>query len=614
MSPIVITLVILFCTLILFITGWLRLDLSAMLMLLALMLTQQLSPQEALAGFSDPVVIMIAALFVVGGAILQTGTAQALGQGVAKLTGPRETMILFVLMVAVAGLSGFMSSTGAVAVFLPIAIMLARQAGIPANRLLMPVAFSAFLGGMLTLIGTPPNLVVSNTLTAAGLKPFAFFDFTLPGLVLLITAMIFILLPGRWLLPRNESQSKAKNKTAPLSLSVSELINSYELQQELSWLRLPPGSELYGGNLKDLQITERFDVQILCSRKETTPALREEHLSFCRGDTQLQPHEDILVLGTQANLRRFIEASGAVEVRQQGHALDTGKRQLGLGEIMLLPRSKMLGKTLAEFRFRERFRLHVLAIQRNGKVIREDLGNIRLRFADFLLVQGPWERIERLQHERRDFTVLNLPEEYQQSLIHPFKIYLTLAWLLVMVIGLIGGWLPAVTTILFTAVGLIISRCLSTEEAYRSISWESVVLIAAMLPMATALEKSGATSALSQWLGASLGSLGPYSLMATLFVITSGCSLFLSNTATTVLIAPVALQLAQSLSYSPHTFLMVVALGASSAFSTPVSSPVNTMVLAPGNYRFKDYLKLGLPLQLLMLVMTLLIVPRLFGI
>lgn len=607
-----ITLLILGCTLFLFITSWLRLDLVALMMLLALLLTEQVTTTQALAGFSDPVVIMIAALFVVGGAILHSGTAQALGSWVAKLTGTRESAILSVLILAVALLSGFMSSTGTVAVFLPIAIMLARQAGFSPARVLMPMAFAAFLGGMLTLIGTPPNLVVSNTLAEAGLEGFSFFDFTLPGLAALGVAYLFLILPGRWLLPQEAPKSAQEKKTGSLSLSVKDLLNHYEVSQQLLWLRLPPGSFLYGGTLQDLRINERFQLQILCSRPGESSTLRDRPLHFCCAETQLQPHEDILVLGDSSAVQNFIAETGAVELRLKSDD-KSAERKLGLGELMLLPRSTMMGKTLSEFRFRERFRLHVLAVQRNGKIIRDDIGELRLRFADFLLVQGPWDRIERLQHERREFTVLNLPHEFQKAQIRPVKIVITLSWLGAMIAGLIWGALPAVTVILCTAVGLVLSHCLSTEEAYRSISWESVILIAAMLPMATALENSGATQALSEALGSSLKAWGPYTIMASLFVLTSVCSLFLSNTATTVLIAPVALQLAQSLGYSPHSFLMVVALGASSAFSTPISSPVNTMVLAPGGYRFVDYLKLGLPLQVLMLIVTLIVVPLVFG-
>lgn len=615
MTPLILALIILLVTVGLFISDWFRLDLVAMMMLLALMLTGLVTPQEGLAGFSDPVVIMIAALFVVGGAILHTGTAHSMGQMVSRLTGNNETAILISLMLAVALLSGFMSSTGTTAVFLPIAVTLARQAKISPGRFLMPMAFAALLGGMLTLIGTPPNLVVANTLKEAGLESFKFFDFTLPGLAALAIALIYILLPGRLLLPPDKKKFKAKDggkgQTEELSLKAQDLLSNYALDQNLAWLRLPPGSNVFGKPLAELNTPLHHGVQILCTRDHHR--IREDEFNFCRGDSQLEPHQEILILGSKAKIELFARETGGVFIRSEHNQYQLGNQYLGLAEILLLPRSKILGKTLTEFRFRDRYRLHVLAIQRNGKLITDDIASFRLRFGDFLLVQGPWNRIARLNLERRDFTVLNLPEEAETSHHKPYKIGLTMGWMGFMLLCLLTGWLPVVTAILATAVGLVLTRCLSMEEAYRSISWESVILIAAMLPMSTALSNTGGTEALSSWLASTLGSFGPYSIMATLFVLTSGCSLFMSNTATTVLIAPVALQLALGLGYSPQTFLMVVALAASSAFATPISSPVNTMVLAPGGYKFKDYVKLGLPLQLLMLAVTLLVVPRIFA-
>ncbi len=605
MTPLFLTLIILGLTVFLFVSDWLRLDLVSLLMLLALMLTQVISPEQALAGFSDPVVVMIAALFVVSGAILNTGTAQALGRLVSKLTGSHEIGLILTLMLGVALLSAFMSSTGSAAVFLPIALTLSREAQLSPSRLLMPMAFASFLGGMLTLIGTPPNLVVSNTLKEAGLPGFQFFDFTLPGLIALAVAIGYMLLFGRHLLPGGQSKALSR-KPQP---SVNDLLGYYQVTDRLSWLRLPVQSPLFEQSLVTLEFNKKYGLQLLCTREHQ--AAGRKSFAFCRAQTQLRADQDILVFGDPEQIANFTEQSGAVFVKAAGHQMI---KHLGIAEILLLPRAKLLGQSLKAFRFRERYNLHVLSIQRNGKLLTDSLSDIPLRFGDYLLVQGSWKRIYRLHLERQDFTVLNLPAEVEHYKHPPAKIVLTLCWLAFMLIMLLSSFLPTVLTILITAVGLVLSRCLTMEDAYRSISWESVILIAAMLPMATALENTGGTALLSQWLASNLGGLGVYGLMAALFALTSGCSLFLSNTATTVLIAPVALQLALQLNYQPHSFLMVVALAASSAFSTPISSPVNTMVLSPGGYRFSDYLKVGLPLQVLMMVVTLLVVPLLFGI
>jgi di/tricarboxylate transporter len=612
MTPLILTLLILLITVGLFLSNWLRLDLVAILMLLALMLSGVITLEEGLAGFSDPVVVMITALFVIGGSLLNTGTAQLLGQGITRLTGKHETRIIWVLMISTALLSGLMSSTGTAAIFLPIALSLAHQAGIAPSRLLMPMAFSALLGGMLTLIGTPPNLIVANTLKQAGLTSFRFFDFTLPGLAALALSLAYFSSLGRWLLPHTASGSPPKTESAKAELpSVQDLLRNYDSEQNLTWMRLPPGSVLYGKTLKELALNKRYGVQILSLLEPHR--WRDHHYHFCRAQTRLEPNQDILVAGAKENLAEFAKDTGAAIIPKDASSHQLGNPHLGLAEILLLPRSGMQGKTLAELFFRERYGLHVLAIQRQQTCFQHSLEQLPLRFGDLLLVQGSWKRILRLGLEKRDFTSLNLPAEAETPHYPPFKIGLTMFWLVLMIFFLLTGLLPIVSAILLTATGLVLTRCLSMEEAYQSISWESVILIACMLPMATALKNTGGTEALGNWLSQNLASLGPYSIMAVLFVLTSGCSLFISNTATTVLIAPVALQLALSLNYSPQTFMMVVALAASSSFATPVASPVNTMVLAPGGYRFIDYLKVGLPLQLFMLGLTLLLLPRLFG-
>lgn len=610
MTPLILTLLILLITVGLFLSNWLRLDLIALLMLLALLISGVISVEEGLAGFSDPVVVMIAALFVIGGALLHTGTAQLLGQGVQKLTGAHETRMIAVLMLATALLSGFMSSTGTAAIFLPIALSLAQQTGLAPGRLLMPMAFAALLGGMLTLIGTPPNLIASNTLKQAGLEGFRFFDFTLPGLAALGLSLIYFSTLGRWLLPRGTSDSSSE-ETSGEPPSIRQILSHYGLAQALHWLRLPPGSALFGKTLQEMALNERFGIQILSVLEPHS--LGEPRTRFCRAQTQLQPNQDILVTGTPAEVKQFAQETGAAYIHTPAQAYQWGNAQLGLAEVLVLPRSSLEGKTLSEGAFRERYGLHVLAVQRQNEAYHQQLNALPLRFGDLLLVQGSWKRIARLALEKRDFTILNLPAEAKSPPFQPLKIGLTLFWLTLMLLFLLTGWLPIVSAIVLCACGLVLTRCLSMEEAYHAISWESVLLIACMLPMATALNNTGGTAALSQWLGQALTPLGPYSIMAVLFLLTSGCSLFLSNTATTVLIAPVALQLAQNLGYSPQTFLMVVALAASSSFATPVASPVNTMVLSPGGYRFSDYLKVGLPLQLLLGGLTLLLVPRLFG-
>src|SRR3990167_837552 len=315
MTPLILTLLILLVTVGLFLSNWLRLDLVALLMLLALLFSGVITLEEGLAGFSDPVVVMITALFVIGGSLLNTGTAQLLGQWITRLTGKNETRIIWVLMVSTALLSGLMSSTGTAAIFLPIALSLAHQAGIAPARLLMPMAFAALLGGMLTLIGTPPNLIVANTLKHAGLNSFGFFDFTLPGLAALALSLAYFSSLGRWLLPKSASGPPQKTEMSNEGLpSVQDLLRNYHSEQNLTWMRLPPGSVFYGKTLKELALNARYGVQILSLLEPHR--LRDHHYHFCRAQTQLQPNQDILVAGAKENLADFAKDTGATIIQK----------------------------------------------------------------------------------------------------------------------------------------------------------------------------------------------------------------------------------------------------------------------------------------------------------
>lgn len=583
------TLGILGSTLLAMVWGILRLDILALLMLLALGLSGILNVSELLSGFSDPVVFSITALFVVGKAIQTSGLAQSMGQGIIHLTGERERPLRIALILAVALLSGLMSSTGTLSIFLPIALALAHQLKVHPGRFLMPMAFAAFVGGMLTLIGTPPNLVVNNTLKAAELTPFGFFSFSGAGLLALAVLIAYFIGLEKFLLPQTPWQKSG----SPRALNLRELMQNYALEGLWKWYRIPTGQSQWT-RLPLGEMKLPTNLQCLCVQKANRP----HQLQWCDHTTTFAPGDRVLIQSdadTEAELIQNHQLT-AVDLKNLPHQLET--HQQGVAELMILPRSDLVGKTLTEINFRNRYHLHITQIVRRGAVIQNHLAHEVLRFADILLVQGKQEHLKAIKQSAQ-LLLLN-PTTFDTPLDFK-KMGRTAFWIVLMLLLLTLSALPMALVILGTVLGLIISRCLSMEEAYRSISWDTIILIAAMLPMAQALEKVGVMHVFVAELTQALQGLPLMGTLALLFALTSGLSLILSNTATTVLMAPVALQLAQHLQASPHAFLMVVALAASSAFASPLASPVNLMVMSQGNYRFKDYVKVGLPLQLLFL-------------
>ncbi|MBK7564302.1 MAG: SLC13 family permease [Propionivibrio sp.] len=605
-GDILLVLGLLLATILLFASDRLRMDIVAILVLLALMMSGLLAPKEALAGFGDPLVVLIAGLFVIGEGLFRTGVAFAIGNWLLGVAGNSETRLLVLLMLVVAGLSAFMSNTGAVAVFIPVALNLSTKANVPANRLLMPMAFAGSLGGMLTLIGTPPNLVVSNLLSREGMTPFNFFSFTPVGLLILVATIVFIVLIGRFLLPKDGGpKGNAQDR-----LSLEDLISAYGVKDQLFRLCIESDSPLVGQTLGQVQLRTRFDVIVIGLERQSRgkpvvmPALIQ---------TEYSAGDIIYLAGTEQRVAELLRTlAGMRRLTFEAQQKQIVAQELGLAEVLLTPRSRLVGQTIKDAHFRERYGLSVLGILRMGQPMRGDFLATRLDFGDSLLVGGGWRHIDLLQAEQTDFSVLTIPREMDE--VAPYRE--RAPWALAIVAGMLGlmtfDILPSVTAVLLAGLAMVLARCVTMEEAYKSINWQSIILIAGMLPMATALNKTGALELIVTGLVESLGTLGPLALMAGLFVLTSVFSQFISNTATAVLVAPIALGAATSMELSPYPFLMAVALAASTAFSTPMASPVNTLVLGPGGYRFNDFVKMGVPLQLLAMALTLLVVPLIF--
>ena len=599
----ILVLAILAVTIGLFVSERLRLDLVAVLALLALSVSGILTPTEALAGFGNPLVIMIAALFVVAAGMVRTGLAERFGVLLGRLTGTGRARATAVVMLGSGLISAFVSTTGTVALMLPVTTSLARRAGLSPSLLLLPMAVGALVGGLLTLISTPPNMIVSDQLTAAGLAPFGLLDFTPVGLVMLAGGTIALVLFGGRLLPARAPTDRPTGAEAVARVSGEDITRGYVVGQ-IARLRVTAASPLVGASPADLGLRRRSRVNVVAIRRPRLGSARRERMPRT-ADEPLRAHDEIDVQGSEAAIDRLREEQ-RLELVRVGTEPDAV-----LAEVLLTPRSRLIGQTLADVRFRSRYRVNVLSVLRRGAPVEEELATTPLQFADTLLVAGSPMRIEELRREQGDFVVVAeaQPEGPRGGLSR--RELSALAILLGMMALLALELVPAFAAVLLAAVALVLTRCVDMPTAYREINWESVVLIAAILPMATALEKTGAMALVVARLEP-VGEAGPLAMLVALFALTGLMGQFISNTATAALVAPVALGAATQLGVSPYPFLMAVAVASSTAFATPVSTPVIMLVVGPGGYRFSDTLRVGLPLQLLFGALTVLVVPLLF--
>jgi di/tricarboxylate transporter len=589
---------------ILFASDRLRPDVVALLVIVALTLGGVLPVSEAVAGFGDSIVILIAALFVVGEGLVQTGVANQVGAWLTRVAGASETRLLVLLMLTVAGLGAFMSSTGVVAIFIPVVLGIANRLGIGPGRLMMPLAFAALLSGMLTLIATPPNLMVNDALRTAGLQPFGFFSITPIGLLALGLGIVYMWAVGSRLLPA----SPPPTGTAGRPQTLLDLVESYNLANQFHRLRVEPNSPLAGQTVAEARLRTRYGVTIIGVGRQERFA---EVVASALANTEFHPADVLYVGGSAA----AVETLGVAE-RLTGLPIEESQerslvKELGLIEVLLPPDSELIGQTLHQAAFRSHHGLSVLGIRRRGRALPGDLIEEKLAFGDVLLVAGSWKQIGLLQGDRQHFLVLNLPAEFSEVAPAHRRAPLALLVLLAMVVMMTFGWVPTTVAALLAALAMGLFRCLRMEDAYRSINWSSLVVIAGMLPLAKALEKTGGVALVADGLAAGLGPFGPLALLAGIFLLAALVGLFISNTATAVLMAPVAIAAAQQIGVSPYPFAMTVAVAASAAFATPVSSPVNTLVLAPGGYRFSDFVRVGLPLILVVMAITVLVVPLL---
>ena len=606
-----ITLLILAASAVGFATGRLRSDVVALCALLLLLLTGILTPEEALAGFSNPIVIMMIGLFVVGGAIFRTCLAARIGGSLMRLAGNSQRRLFFLVVVGTALIGAFVSNTGTVALMLPIVVSMSARAGTDARRLLMPLAFASSMGGMLTLIGTPPNLVIQEHLTEGGYAPLSFFSFTPVGLSCIAVGAL-ALYPLSRRLVRHDAHDDARHKGGK---SLSQLVSEYRLGEQMGHVTVTPSSSLCHQSLGSLDLRARYGVSVIEVRRQSRQGLliRSVSQEAAGPATVVQGGDTLYLSGSDTDIRRFAADYGLT----LGDDADGGLSfyDTGIAEILLMPTSRLVGRRVRESGLRAKYGINVLAVRRKGSYLRDDLADLRLLNGDVLLVHGAWTQIGRLNDDEDDFVLLGRPLDMADRVTLDYKAPIAALIMLAMIVLMVCDFIPVapVTAVMLAAVAMVLTGCFrNVEAAYKTINWESVVLIGAMLPMSVALTKTGASALISHSLVSALGQFGPIALLAGIYLATSVLTFFVSNTATAVLMAPIAVSSATALDCSPYPFLFAVTLGASMCFASPFSTPPNALVMQAGAYRFADYLRVGLPLQLIIGAVMIAVLPLLF--
>lgn len=611
-----ITLLILLLSVIFFVNGRVRSDIVALCSLVALLVFNILTPAEALSGFSNSVVVMMIGLFVVGGAIFQTGLAKMISSKLMKLAGNSETKLFLLVMLVTSAIGAFVSNTGTVALLLPIVVSMAMNMKMSPSRLLMPLAFASSMGGMMTLIGTPPNLVVNNALVEGGYKALSFFSFTPVGLVCVVVGVIVLMPLTKWFLSKPGTLS---GESAGAGKSLKTLVKEYGISNSLHRLQVSSDSKLLGRMIVELNARSKYGMNILEVRRvenSQNRLLKKVIQIAAESDTVLSDGDILFVTGNRENVHAFANEYNVKYISEdKGKSLSLDFYDIGVAEIVLMPSSSFLNKKIKEAEFRTRYNVNILGICRKGKYIVQGLAEETIHGGDLLLVQGTWDNIANLETETNEWIVVGRPLEEAAKVTLDYKAPLAAGIMLLMIAAMVFDFIPIepVTAVMIAGLLMVLTGCFrNVEAAYKTINWESIVLIAAMMPMSIALEKTGVSAYISDTLVSNIGAFGPVALMAGIYFTTSLMTMFISNTATAVLLAPIAMSSAVQLDVNPTPFLIAVAVAASMCFASPFSTPPNALVMHAGQYKFMDYVKVGLPLQIIMAVVMIFVLPLLF--
>ena len=567
----------------LFVSEKYPLDIVAMLGLGVLLLLGLVTVQEGFSGFSNPATLTVAAMFVLSAGLQRTGATTTVGRLMVRFSRNHFTALV-VIMVTVTVMSAFVNNTAAVAVFIPLVTILAGRRKLSASKLLIPLSYASQFGGVCTLIGTSTNLLVSSISEEAGYGAFTMFEFSRMGLVLFVAGMVFFLVFGRWLLPDRQTP---------------ELATAYQLGEFITELRVRQGSPLVGKSVLESRRGEDHDITVL-------RVLNTEEDGWAPLRRILQPDDVLLVRGSLSDLIRVRGTMGLrinADFELRDETLQT--EELRLVQALVAPDSRLIGHTLKEIDFRNRYRALVLGIQRRGETINKKLSSVKLGLGDALLVQAHETEIGELRRGD-DLIVLN---EVPGSLLRR-KAPLAIG-ILVAVVGLAAfDVVPILVAALLGCVALVMTRVLRPEDAYRAINWQVIFLLAGVLPLGIAMHTSGAAGWLAEQTVGLVGDMGPVAVLAAFYLLTAIMTETMSNAAAAVLLAPIAISTAEQIGADPRPFLMAITFAASTGFSTPVGYQTNTMIYVPGGYRYTDFLRAGVPLNLIFCILSVIFIPR----
>ncbi|MGH7118144.1 MAG: SLC13 family permease [Acetobacteraceae bacterium] len=605
-TQLILVLLLLLAAIVMFIINRPRMDAVAIIMMVGLPLTGVMSVGEALSGFADPNVILIGAFFVIGESLVRTGVARAIGDWLDKSAGGSETRLVALLMLAVAVLGSVSNGTAVVAIFIPIVLRISQNTGTPAARLMMPLSVAACISGMLTLVATAPNLVVNAELERVGLAGFSFFSITPFGVAALIVGVVYMVFARRFLPVRETAAGKTTARP-----TLRDWVSQYALADRERRASVSEGSPLIGQSLEELALRQEGFNLLAIERRGS----RRTELIRPLARTRIQAGDVLFVdtlaadQDTDALARRFGVTPMPVD---SGAAYFTDRSQeLGMLEVILPSESRLVGHTVREARFRSESGLNVIGVRRGRTPFGADLLDEKLAVGDTLLLTGFWSDIDRLQADRSDFVLLNMPREMEEILPVAGRAPYAIGILVIVIVMMVTGVVPNAMAALIGCLLMGLFGCIDMPSAYHGISWKSLLLIVGMLPFSIALQRTGAVDIAANALVSAVGNASPRLVLGSLFVITAIIGLFISNTATAVLMGPVGIAVAKDLSASPYTFAMIIMLASSASFMTPISTPINTLVVAPGNYEFGDFVRVGVPLAILILVLSVLLVPLL---
>lgn len=581
---------VLLVALVLFVTELVPIDLTALLIVGLLILTGVLTPAEGFSGFSHPAPVTVAAMLVLSAGLIRTGAVARLGQKVSAMGGTSEFSQLFVIIPVIALLSAFVSNTAAVAMFIPLVLNIAREKNLSPSKMLLPLSYAAILGGACTYIGTSTNIIVGTIYAAGGRPPLQMFEFSGLGLVLLGLGAVYMLTIGQRNLP-----------SRPTEASLTE---GYRLREYLTELVIRADSPLLDRTLKETNFSQQMDIEVL-------EIQRGQHkLRLFLQDIRLRGGDILIVKGNLENILKIRDTEGVdIQAEVKLSDRDLKSEDIALAEAVISPDSFLIGRTLKEADFRQRYQATALAIRRHGSQIRDKLGRVRLQVGDMLLVQV---RKGVLDNLRQDSDFMLILEESQGSDFRFSKLPVAALVFLCVIAAAASRQLSIELAALFGAMSMVLTRCITLRQAYLAVDWRIVILIGGTLALGTAMEKTGTANLIAENLVRWSGALGPVALIAVLYLLTLGMTELMSNNATAALLTPIAISIADQGGWDPRPFAFCVAFAASCSFLTPIGYQTNTMVYGPGGYRFTDYFKVGVWLSLISWLTATLLIPRIW--